>query len=71
VKARIEQAQEMISSYCSKKGIIEVKQGIRNPVYLEEIIQNLLIGSKLSHRQIANLLVVSNNIVHNVSLYKD
>ncbi|HYE10073.1 MAG TPA: hypothetical protein VEF53_07835, partial [Patescibacteria group bacterium] len=71
VKERIDQAQEMISAYCSKKGIIEAKQVIRNPVYLEEIIQNLLKGSKLSHRQIANLLVVSNNIVHNVSLYKD
>jgi hypothetical protein len=68
VKDRIEQAQEIISAYFSKKGLVEAKQVIRNPVYLEEMIRRLLGESKLTHRQIANLLEVSNNVVHNISL---
>jgi hypothetical protein len=71
VKERVEKAQEIISEYFSKKGLVKAKQVMKNPVYLEEIIQNLLNESKLTHRQIANLLEVSNNIVHNVSLRKD
>lgn len=69
-KERLEQAQEIISDYFSKKGLIEAKQVIRNPVYLEEIIQNLLRTSRLTHRQIASLLQVSNSTVHNLSSYK-
>jgi hypothetical protein len=68
VKDRIEQAQEIISAYFSKKGLVEAKQVNRNPVYLEEMIRRLLRESKLTHRQIANLLEVSNNVVHNISL---
>ncbi len=67
----MEAAQDIISEYFTQKGLIEAKQVIRNPVYLEELIQNLLKKSKLTHRQIACLLSVSNYIVHNVSLYKD
>ena len=69
LKDRIEQAQEIISAYFSKKGLVEAKQVIRNPVYLEEIIQILLRESKLTHRQIANLIEDSNNIVHCVSMH--
>lgn len=69
-KERLEQAQEIISQYCLKKGLTEAKQVIRNPVYLEEMVQNLLRASRLTHRQIANLLQVSNSTVHNLSLYK-
>jgi len=68
VKERFERAQEIIEEYFSKKGLIDAKQVIRNHVYLEEIIQSLLKESRLTHRQIAGLLGVSNNIVHDVSL---
>jgi len=74
LKNRIEQAQEIISVYFSEKGLVEAKQFNRNAVYTEEMVQRLLIKSKLTHRQIANLLGVSNNTVHNVSMqrhYKD
>ena len=70
LKNRIEQAQEIISVYFSEKGLVEAKQFNRNAVYIEEMVQRLLIESKLTHRQIANLLGVSNNTVHNVSLQR-
>lgn len=68
IKDRIERAQEIISAYFSKKGLVGAKQVIRNPIYLEDIIRRLLKESKLTHRQIANLLEVSNNVVHSISL---
>jgi len=70
-RERFEQGQEIISEYFKNKGLIDAKQVLKNQVYLEEIIQKLLKGSRLSHRQIANLIGISNNIVHKVSLYKD
>jgi REP element-mobilizing transposase RayT len=70
-RERFEQGQDIISQYFGEKGLIEAKQVIKNSVYLEEIVQNLLKGSRLTHRQIANLLGISNNIVHRVSLDKD
>lgn len=68
VKDRIEQAQEIISAYFSKKGLVEAKQVTKNLVFLGELILRFLRDSKLTHRQIANLLEVNNNIVHNISL---
>jgi len=70
VRERLETAQDIISEYFTKKGLIEAKQLKQNPFYLEELIQNLLEKSKLTHRQIAALLSISNNIVHKVSLRK-
>lgn len=70
-KERFERAQEIISRYFTEKGLTEAKQVIKNPVYLEEIIRNLLKGSRLTHRQIASLLEISNNAVHQVSLLKE
>ena len=67
---RLEQAQGVISEYFEQRGLIDAKQVIKNPVYLEEIIQNLLKGSRLTHRQIANLLGISNNVVHKANLIK-
>ncbi|HYE09613.1 MAG TPA: transposase [Patescibacteria group bacterium] len=68
---RLEQAQDIISIYFEQKGLIDAKQVINNSVHLEEIIRYLLKGSRLTHRQIANLLGVSNNVVHKVNLHKD
>jgi REP element-mobilizing transposase RayT len=67
---RLEQAQQIISSYFIKRGLFEAKQIIKNPVYLEELIQNLVNESRLTHRQIASLLRVSNNAVHKANLHK-
>jgi REP element-mobilizing transposase RayT len=71
VNERLELAQEIIATYYEQKGLIDAKQVINNSVYLEEIIQNLLKESRLTHRQIANLLGVSNNVVHKVNLHKE
>lgn len=67
---RLELAQEIISEYFKHNGLIDAKQVIKNPIYLEAIVQNLLKGSRLTHRQIANLLGVNNNIVHKINLNK-
>ncbi len=66
-KERQEHGQEIIEKYFNKKGLKEGKQVTKNQVYLEELIQNLIKDSKLSHRQIARLLGISNSIVHKVS----
>lgn len=67
-KERFEQAQKIISEYFSSKGLVDAKQVARNSVYMEEIIENLLKKSRLTHRQIAGLLQVSNSTVHNLSV---
>ncbi len=67
-KERFDQGQEIISYYFHKKGLTEVKQVFNNTVYLEEIVKELLKRSKLSHRQIANLLQISSSTVHKSSL---
>ena len=68
---RLEKAQEIISKYFQEKGISEAKEINRYPQYMEELIKKLLNNTKLSHRKIANLLEVSNNIVHTISLEKE
>ncbi len=70
-KEKLEQAQEIVAAYFTKKGLIDAKQVFNNTVYLEEIVQSLLKESNLSHRQIASLLGVSNNLVHKVSLHEE
>ena len=67
---RLEYAQEIISSYFNEKGLKEAKQLTKNSIHLEELIRRLLKSSKLSHRQIANLLGISSSIVHRVNLNK-
>ncbi len=67
VKERLELGQEIISSYFTEKGLVEAKQVRKNPMHLEEIIVRLLRESKLTHRQIACLLFVSNSTVHEIS----
>lgn len=64
---RLEHAQEIISTYFKEKGLTEAKEVIKNPVYLEGIIQELLKRSKLTHRQISSILGISKSIVHKVS----
>jgi len=51
VKERMEAAQDIISEYFTKKGLIDAKQVKQNLLYLEELIQKLLEKSKLTHRQ--------------------
>lgn len=68
---RLEKGQEIISRYFHKRGLTEAKQILNNPDSLDEIIKELLKKSRLSHRQIANLLEINNNIVHKVSLDRE
>lgn len=67
---RMETAQRKIADYYTSKGMNSTKQIYKNPVYLEELIIKLLEETRLSHRQIARLLEVNNNIVHKISLKK-
>lgn len=61
---RLEKAQKIISQYFKEKGIYEAKELSIDPILLEEIIIRLLNNTKLSHRKIASLLGISNNVVH-------
>ena len=65
---RLNHAQQIISEFCKERGITQYKEVIENKIYLEELIRNLLVHSKLSHRQIAELLEVNRNIVHKINL---
>lgn len=67
---RFVKGQEIISEYFQNKGLVEGRQVIKNPVYLEELIQCLLKKSRLTHRQIAGLLEISSSFIHKVSLSK-
>jgi len=67
-KMRLEKGQEIISTYCQERNIIDYKEIFRNPQYLKELIRELLKNSKLSHRQVANLVGVSNGVVHKINL---
>ena len=67
-KYRLEKAQELISSYFKEKGINDAKELNKYPEYMEEIIKILLSNTELSHRKVAGLLSISNNIVHSISL---
>ncbi len=44
---------------------------LKKQIHLDELIQNLIKDSRLTHRQIANFLGISNNVVRKVSLKKD
>jgi len=58
-KERLDRGQEIIETYFREKGLREKRQVIKNQAYLDELIQNLIKGSRLNHRQIANLLEIS------------
>lgn len=65
---RLEHAQEIISEYFTEKGLTDAMKVTKKPSYLEELIHRLLKNSKLSHRQIANLLGISSSMVHKANL---
>lgn len=65
---RLEKGQEIISEYFKVKGLNEARELNKDPKYLEDIIEKLLNNTNLSHRQIAGLLGISNNIVHKMNL---
>ncbi|MFZ5943124.1 MAG: REP-associated tyrosine transposase [Bacillota bacterium] len=67
---RNEIAQSIIGDFCVFKGITDIRQLTNKPEYLEELIRKLLDGTKLSHRQIARILEISNSIVHKASVEK-
>jgi flagellin-specific chaperone FliS len=65
---RIEKAQEIISTYLDEYKMKEIGELKVDLVSLTEVISQLLNKSGLSHRQIAKLLNISNNVVHKVNL---
>ncbi|MDD3840137.1 MAG: transposase [Clostridia bacterium] len=65
---RYKLAQRIISEFCISKGILDSAQIKKNPELLNDIIKELLTKTKLSHRKIAGLLEVNNNLVHKISL---
>lgn len=67
-RSRMEHGQEIISRYFTEKGLIDRLQVMKNAVYLEDIISKLLKESKLSHKQIGNLVGVNKSMVHKINL---
>lgn len=65
---RLDHAQSIIQNYFIEHGISETKQISKNPYHLEMIIKNLLEKSKLSHRNIADLLEINRGDVHRVKV---
>lgn len=65
---RAQAAQAIIEGFCRVKGITDSKEISERAAYLEELIAELLQETKLSHRQIAKLLAISNSAVHKASL---
>jgi REP element-mobilizing transposase RayT len=63
---RLEHAQSIIKDYCVDSGIVEIGRG-NQPDHIDELVAILLRESKLSHRKIAGLLEISNNVVHSIS----
>lgn len=63
---RLDHAQSIISDFCLDKGIIEIGR-VNQSEHLDELISILLSKSNLSHRKIAGLLEVNNNVVHSIS----
>lgn len=68
---RFEKGQEIIAEYFQHKGLVHGKQVLKNAVMLEEIINKILKESRLTHRQVANLLGISNSVVHRSNLKED
>lgn len=67
-KYRMEKAQKIILIYLNKYELTGIDELKGNRIFLIEVINDLLYKTKLSHRQIAKLLNVSNSVVHKVNL---
>lgn len=65
---RLELAQKIISGYFNDNGINDVKEIIKHPFHLDQIIKRLIEETKLSHRRIAKLLNVGHTMVSNINL---
>lgn len=65
---RAQAAQAIIAGFCSAKGITDSKEICGRDTCLDELLAQLLRGTKLSHRDIAKLLEISNSAVHKASL---
>lgn len=65
---RVQAAREIISAYIEKFQVKDI-QGLKmNPIAIKKVIRVLLDKTKLSHRQIAGLLKITNSLVHRTSL---
>ena len=64
---REDKAKEIISMYLKEKGINETEIFNLDSIYLDEAIMILLKRSKLSHRQIGELLKISSSKVHRIN----
>lgn len=64
---RLEHAQGIISGFFKEHGIEEVDDSIRDLDLVEDLIEELLEKSRLSHRRIADMLQLNSNMVHGIS----
>lgn len=65
---RIQAAQAVIECFCNARGIADEKEIYGAIAFLEELVTELMQKTRLSHRQIAQLLEISNSAVHRLSL---
>ncbi len=64
-------AQSLITDFLQKKGIFEEKQIRNNDDLMEGLILKLLDETKLSHREIAQLLKINRNQIHKIACIKN
>jgi len=57
-------AQRIISEFCERKGITDVRQLTRKPDLMDSLVDIMVDKSKLSLRKIADILEVSKNTVY-------
>lgn len=63
-KYRIEAGQDIIQEYFKSKGIVNEKELRINSEWIDELVQKMLVGSKLTLRQVAKLTGLSVSLVY-------
>ncbi|MBS3873825.1 MAG: transposase [Firmicutes bacterium] len=64
---RLERGQRVLLAFCESYGIENPKEAYRNPELLATLTHYLIENSRLSHRQVAELLGVSSSRIHRVA----
>ena len=69
IKARkLDISKMLIDDYCSTHGIGDSEKFKESPKHQEGLVKVLLEKSQMSHRQIADILGINSNMVHQVSI---
>lgn len=64
---KLEISKFLIDDYCIEHGVKSISQLKENPEKWAGLVKVLLEKSQMSHRQIADLLAIGNNVIHKIS----